>query len=142
MTDEINQVNSHAQQGASMKSYSQMDIQEKIAYDCGGTKLIDDVNTPMRRHFRCWLDGSYNGRKHYLRNCEYLWENRNNQRRLRVFIIQEFSQYIAREYDCSVGHAQKAMVACIAPTRLERLNGLLIDDALDLIADRIQEEEE
>ena len=124
-----------------MKSYSQMNIQEQIAYDCGGTKLIDDVNTPMRRHFRCWLDGSYNGREHYLRNCKYLWENRNNRRALRSFIVREFCEYLAREYDCSYGYAQKAMVACTTPTRLERLNELLIDDALDLIAERIQEEE-
>jgi len=123
------------------KNYSEMNIKEKIEYDYGGTQLTDDVNHTVRRLFRCWLDGSYNGEQHYKRNCEYLWENRNDNRALRSFIIREFSEYTAREYDCSYGHAQSCIVDCMTTFRLGLLNELLIDDALDLIEYRLGEEE-
>ena len=125
-----------------MKSYSNMNIKEKIAYDCGGTQLIDDVNHPMRRAFRCWLDGSYNGEGHYITNCEFVKRNYDNYKQMRMFVINEFVKFIAREYDCSYGHAQSCIVQAISKDNLARLNDWLIEDAADLVADYIQEQKE
>ena len=130
-----------------MKSYSNMNIKEKIAYDCGGTQLIDDVNHAVRRFFRCWLDGSYNGEAHYKMNCNFIKKHHNNHRAMRRFVVNEFVNYIATDYDCSYGHAQSCIVSAITedgrfPSRLETLNDLLIEDAADLVADYIQEQEE
>lgn len=125
-----------------MKSYSNMNIMEKIAYDCGGTQLIDDVNHAVRRFFRCWLDGSYNGEAHYKINCNFIKKHHDNDRAMRSFVISEFSKYIATDYNCSVGHAQKCIVSAINKDDLARLNDLLIEDAKDLVADYIQEQKE
>jgi hypothetical protein len=116
-----------------MKSYSNMSIEQKINYDYGGTQLIDDVNHAVRRFFRCWLDGSYNGEGHYKSNCRIISANRNNPRQLRAFVVNQFLQYTARDYDCSIGHAQRCIVKAVDD--LETLNALLIEDALDLIED-------
>ena len=123
------------------KSYSGMNIKEKIEYDYGGTQLTDDCNHAIRRFFRCWLDGSYNGEQHYKRNCEYLWENRDNNKALRSFVIREFVEYTASDYGCSYSHAQNCIMDSMTTFRLEQLNELLIADALDLIEHRLSEED-
>ena len=115
-----------------MKSYSNMNIKEKIAYDCGGTQLIDDVNHAVRRFFRCWLDGSYNGEGHYITNCEFVKRNHDNHKQMRMFVVNEFIRYIATDYGCSYGHAQSCIVQAISRGDLERLNDFLIEDAKDL----------
>jgi len=124
------------------KSYSNMNIKEQIAHDCGGTQLIDDVNHNMRRFFRCWLDGSYNGEGHYKMNCDFIKKHHNNHRAMRRFVINEFTNFIALEYECSHGHAQSCIVSAISKENLERLNDLLIEDAKDLVEDYIQEQKE
>lgn len=125
-----------------MKSYSNMNIKEKIAYDCGGTQLIDDVNHAVRRFFRCWLSGDYNGEAHYKINCEFVKKNHDNHKQMRMFVVNEFIRYIATDYGCSYGHAQSCLVLAISRDDLERLNDLLIEDAADLVADYIQEQKE
>ena len=129
-----------------MKSYENMNILEKIRHDHDRDMIYSDdgqhVNHPIRRFFRCWLDGSYNGEGHYRANVEFLWANRNNQRALRGFIIREFTEYTASEYSCSTGYAGTCIVDSFTRTELEVLNGQLIEDALDLIEDRIRQEEE
>ena len=101
-----------------------------------------EVNYPARRYFRCWLDGSYLGYEHYQANLEFLKANHENPKRLHMFVISEFTQYIAHEADCSRGYAQKIIVETISKDKLEKLNNLLIEDALDLIADWLEEERE
>ena len=118
-----------------MKSYSDMNIKEKIAYDCGGTQLIDDVNHAVRRFFRCWLDGSYKGEAHYKMNCNFIKKHHDNDQAMRSFVVSEFCKYIASDYNCSVGHAQSCLVLAINRDDLERLNDLLVEDAKDLVAD-------
>jgi len=127
------------------KSYIEMSIKEKIVNDCGGTQLIDDVNHPVRRYFRCWLDGSYHDWATYRRNCEYITENHNNYQRMRAFVVNQFIAYVAHEYRCSLSYAQECIVSAVADggrilSRLETLNDQLIEDALDLI--EIPQEEE
>jgi len=121
------------------KSYANMNIKEKIAHDYGGTQLIDDVNHAVRRFFRCWLDGSYLGEAHYRRNCDFIKENFDNHRAIRSFVVNQFIQYTAHEYDCSYGHAQSCIVLAISRDNLAKLNDMLIEDAGDLVADYIQE---
>lgn len=125
-----------------MKSYSNMNIKEQIAHDCGGTQLIDDVNHNIRRAFRGWLDGSYNGEGHYITNCEFVKRNHEDHQKMGMFVVYEFVKFIAREYDCSYGHAQSCIVQAMSRDDLERLNDLLIEDAKDLVADYIQEQKE
>ena len=100
----------------------------------------EHVNHAVRRFFRCWLDGSYNGEEHYRRNVDYIWENQNNPRQLRMFVIREFVEYTARDYDCSYGYAQRCLTIALNPTELEVLTEQLIDDALDLISYKLEEE--
>jgi len=100
------------------KSYANMNIKEKIAHDYGGTQLIDDVNHAVRRFFRCWLDGSYLGEAHYRRNCDFIKENFDNHRAIRSFVVNQFIQYTAHEYDCSYGHAQSCIVLAISRDNL------------------------
>ena len=121
------------------KSYANMNIKEKIAHDYGGTQLIDDVNHAVRRFFRCWLDGSYLGEAHYRRNCDFIKENFDNHRAIRSFVVNQFIQYTAHEYECSYGHAQSCIVLAISRDNLAKLNDMLIEDAGDLVADYIQE---
>ena len=119
--------------------YIEMNTKEKIANDCGGTQLIDDVNHPVRRYFRCWLYGSYDGEATYNRNCDFILKHHDNHRNMRQFVINQFINYTAYEYNCSERYAIECIVACIAKPNLEHLNELLIQDALDLVD--IQEEE-
>jgi hypothetical protein len=124
------------------KRYIEMDIKEKIANDCGGTQLIDDVNHPVRRYFRCWLDGSYeyDGGITYRRNCDFILKHHDDHRIMRQFVVNQFATYTAHEYNCSVRYARECIVACIEKPNLEHLNELLIEDALDLVD--IREEEQ
>lgn len=92
-----------------------------------------DSNHWIRRFFRCWIDGSYNGESHYRANLEYIRKNQNNEKRMRSFVISEFTQFIAKEHDCSYSTAQKAIVKSLTSNELEALNKELIDDALDLL---------
>jgi len=73
------------------KRYIEMDIKEKIANDCGGTQLIDDVNHPVRRYFRCWLDGSYeyDGGITYRRNCDFILKHHDDHRIMRQFVVNQ-----------------------------------------------------
>ena len=96
---------------------------------------VADCNTPTRRFFRCWIDGSYMGPDHYHANCDFIRSNIDNHKRLRMFAIEQFCQYMAHEYDISRGHAQKAIVASLAKDKLAELTTALIDDAKDLVAD-------
>lgn len=122
------------------KSYIEMSIKEKIAYDCGGTQLIDDSNHAIRRYFRCWLDGSYDGEATYKRNCYFILRHHDNHQIMRQFVVNQFINYTAYEYNCSESYARECIVACISKPNLEHLNELLIEDALDLV--EIPQEEE
>ena len=115
----------------------QAKTKERIQRDLSGDLL--EVNHATRRFFRCWLDGSYLGYDHYQANLEFLKANHDNPKRLRMFVISEFTKYTAHDADCSYGYAQKVIVETIGKDKLEKLNNLLIEDALDLIADWLEE---
>ena len=115
----------------------QAETKERIQRDLSGDLL--EVNHATRRFFRCWLDGSYLGYDHYQANLEFLKANHDKPKRLRMFVISEFTKYTAHDADCSYGYAQKVIVETISKDKLEKLNNLLIEDALDLIADWLEE---
>ena len=115
----------------------QAETKERIQRDLSGDLL--EVNHATRRFFRCWLDGSYLGYDHYQVNLEFLKANHDNPKKLRMFVISEFTKYTAHDADCSYGYAQKVIVETISKDKLEKLNNLLIEDALDLIADWLEE---
>jgi len=114
------------------------EVKERIQRDLSGD--IFDANHVTRRLFRCWLDGSYKGYEHYQRNIAFLKENHDNPRKLRSFIISEFAHYTATDAHCSPSYAYKTIRQMFSNAKLERLNKLLIEDALDLIEDFLREE--
>jgi hypothetical protein len=59
---------------------------------------------------------------------------------MRSFVINQFCRYIARDFHCSTGHAQKCLVDCMTTDQLNALNDALIEDAKDLVADYIEEQ--
>ena len=92
-----------------MWDYEEMSPAQQIEHDYGGTQLTDDVNHHRRRFFRCWLDGSYNGESHYRANCEVVRKNYRNWSKLREFVLSEFVDYTAKEYEISKEDARNAL---------------------------------
>lgn len=115
----------------------QAEKKERIQRDLGGD--LFEVNHATRRFFRCWLDGSYLGEPQYRENVEFLKANHDNLKRLRMFVITEFTKYTAYDSGCSYSYAQQVIVDTISKDKLDKLNDLLIEDALDLIADWLEE---
>jgi len=115
-----------------------MSIKDNIIRELTEIDHIADGNTPTRRFFRCWLDGSYNGEEHYKRNCEYVREHYSDDKALRRFIIPEFVAYMACDHDCSESTARAAITEAYTTSGLEELNLQLIDDARDLVRDEME----
>ena len=103
----------------------------RIIRDLQGDLL--DCNHVTRRHFRAWLDGSYNGEESYRTNKAFLMAHHTEPKKLRSWVINQFTQFTATDGYCSYGYAQKVIVDTIDRDTLEKLNDALIDDALDLI---------
>ena len=121
-----------------------MNINEQIkedlnrpSYYTDNAKIFECPNHIERRNFRMWIDGSYsdNGYQTYQHNIELLKIIKDSPKKLRAFVIHQFTSYTAHENRCSYGHAQKSIVDSLSRHYLERLNDELIDDALDLIED-------
>jgi hypothetical protein len=105
------------------------------------TDIITDSNHHMRRFFRCWIDGSYNGEGHYHNNCDVARENYANDKRLRSHVISEWCDYMAADNDCSTSTVQRHMVKHFTGGQLDALNVELIDDLRDLVRDEMECEE-
>lgn len=104
------------------------------AYDFNlSDSVITDSNCWHRRFFRCWIDGSYLGQEHYLRNCDYAREHFDDYRKLRSFCIGEFCNFMAHEYECSPSTVRKHMLQHFSTEQLETLNAELVDDLRDLV---------
>tara|TARA_R110000765_G_scaffold132896_1_gene231536 strand:+ start:106 stop:471 length:366 start_codon:yes stop_codon:yes gene_type:complete len=111
----------------------------RIIRDLQGNLLNDNHHT--RRYFRGWLDGSYLGESHYHENIAAIKLFRNKPKAIRAFIIAEFCCFTAKDADCSTSYAQKVIVETLDKDTLEKLNLALAEDALDLIADWLKENE-
>lgn len=99
--------------------------------------IITFSNHSLRRFFRCWIDGSYNGEDHYRRNCDFVKENYGNDKRLRSFAISEWLDYMAADNHCSRSTVQSAMTTAFTTEQLEALNNELVDDLRDLVRDEV-----
>lgn len=117
-------------------------------YTKGGT-MITCPNHLRRCMFRCWLDGSYKGQAHYQRNCKRILEAGDHWGKLRSFVVEQFGEYIAHEFECSRSTAVDAIKAAFPAeyadpievrgvtvfTELQHLTEELMDDARDLVAE-------
>ena len=100
---------------------------------------ITDCNTWHRRFFRCWIDGSYLGFKHYQRNCAEIRKHYHNDSVLRACAISWFCDFIAHEESCSPRTVQRHMVKTVSRDDLEALNVELIDDLRDLVREDMEQ---
>jgi hypothetical protein len=89
--------------------------------------IIEDENDPTRRHFRCWIDGGYNGESSYRKNFERV-EKANTLSKLRSFTIEQFVCFIAFEAGCSYGYAQENIVKYFSKDQLNFLTGELMEE--------------
>jgi hypothetical protein len=107
--------------------------------------LLTDSNCWHRRFFRCWIGGDYGGSytpnrtgsQQYAINAEFITENVDKPRKLRMFVISQFTAFMAAEFDCSPTTVCRHMVGTFGP-KLDALNDLLIGDALEMFADDLE----
>lgn len=107
--------------------------------------LITDSNSWHRRFFRCWIGGDYEGSyafnrtgsEQYNVNRDFVIANFDKPRKMRMFVISEFTAFMAAEFDCSPTTVCRGMVGTFGPD-LETLNDLLTNDALDMFADDLE----
>ena len=105
------------------------EIKQNIIRDLRGDILSGDHYTINM--FSCWLDGSYLGEPHYRKNLAAIAECNNNRKKLRSFVINAFTSYIAHDASCSYGYAQKVLVEFLGLDTLNKLNEQLIDNAIE-----------
>ena len=100
-----------------------------------GAKIHECPNHVIRRNFRMWLDGSYHGEGTYHANVARVQSIKDSPKKMRSFVIEQFTSFVASEWDCSYGHAQKSVIKALPANDLKALTAELADDALDMIAD-------
>ena len=105
------------------------EIKQNIIRDLQGDVLSGDHYTINM--FSCWLDGSYLGEPHYRKNLAAITECNNNRKKLRSFVINAFTSYIAHDAACSYGYAQKVLVEFLGLDTLNKLNEQLIDNTIE-----------
>jgi hypothetical protein len=102
------------------------------------TGSIADPQHWARSHFGLWIEGSYLGEAHYNSNLDRV-RNATSSRKLRSFVIEQFTKFMAHEYDCSFGHAQKCVVAAFSEDTLENFTRILIADVLESFEEALEE---
>ena len=83
---------------------------------------LTEFGESLWRHF---IFGDY-CEADYLK-CQEM-KKETNKRKLRAFVIYNYCNIIAREYDCSYGYAQKCLVSLFGIKSLEIINDNLIDE--------------
>jgi hypothetical protein len=91
------------------------------------------------RMFSCWIDGSYLGEDHYRQNLKRIGECEGNRKKLRSFVIEQFTKYIAHDAQCSYGYAQKVLVGHLGLDTLDKLNDRLINWSINFHAEHVGE---
>lgn len=102
------------------------------------TGSIADPQHWARSHFGLWIEGSYLGEAHYNSNLDRV-RNATTSRKLRSFVIEQFTKFMAHEYDCSFGHAQKCVVAAFSEDTLENFTRILVADVLESFEEALEE---
>lgn len=114
-----------------------------------------DINSPIVRYYRCWIDGSYNGEGHYRRNVEFVKQAvedivegyeakpgkiRDRYRvlfnRLSGHAVSEWRDYIQAEYNITPAQIDR-ITKKVFPwgPELRRLNFELVEYLVDLAFD-------
>ena len=122
------------------------EIKSNIIRDLQGIKeavdshvLIMAGDNHTLNMFSCWLDGSYLGEDHYRQNLKRIGECEGNRKKLRSFVIEQFTKYIAHDAHCSYGYAQKVIVDYLGTELLHSLNSELIDYVTEFHAEQVGE---
>ncbi len=87
---------------------------------------LTDYGVDLWRNF---IYGDYS-KQDYLKSLEM--QKETNKRKLRKFVIFNYCSLVAREFNCSYGHAQKTMVNLFGLQSLESINDELIEELMEL----------
>ena len=86
-------------------------------------------NHYKRQNFELFIEGSYGqGAEFGERNRRFILGATNKQ--IASFIIRQFTEFVAVDYSCSYGYAQKCIVEAMGED-LEALNAALFNDVID-----------
>ena len=94
---------------------------------------------PLRNTFRLYIDGSHiypnneEGFEHYKRNCRYIKENINDNKKLLALAINEFISMAEVEFNLSSTTIRDTVKKVFNAQELEDFNNELIDDLKDLV---------
>ena len=105
----------------------------QIASELSGD--LTDPNHVSRRYFSLWLDGSYNGDESRQGNLQKIADCKT-PKKLRSFVVSEFTKFMAADHDCSYGHAQKSIVSALSTDTLNQLTADLMQDCIEFHADQ------
>ncbi len=96
--------------------------------------IINDGNHVVRRYYRAYVDGDY-GYDVYI-SLNNRWRDVHTDRQARMFVIQSFVEFNAKDYDLTTRQVQSWLVKQFGHDKLEQLNNVLINDVRELMAER------
>jgi hypothetical protein len=114
-----------------MSHYNRDTAKGRILSDLDGS-ILTDCDHATRSLFRCWVDGSYLGEDHGLRNKAFIAAHRDNPKAMRSFVIAEFTKYTAHDAQCSPSYAQRVIVNGLTYDALDSLTDALVNDVLEM----------
>jgi hypothetical protein len=106
-------------------------IKEEISSDMEADINSLNENSYAVKNFGLMVEGSYGDGEKYEVSKTYIIKNQNSRVKMRMFVIRNFVEMVAFEYQCSYGYAQKCVVGMADKLTLERFNDLLIKDCID-----------
>ena len=122
-------------------------IKEKITHALTNLRyeqrdIIDDDDHIMRRLFRLFIEGSYgngcmNTQRRTIKSLHDIVNRQSPKAKhnaLRSWVINQHTSFIATEFKCSYGHAQKCVVEALGDS-LPRYTVALMADAMDFYFD-------
>ncbi len=121
-------------------------IKQEIKSTLKDYNKTKDVNHWLRRHARCYFDGSYDyknigynqGYDFYnsnLKRFEMMKKTLNEKQQkteLKNKVIYYFKHFIVKEFECSYSHAQKSIVESMSKEDLSELTNELINDYCEI----------
>jgi len=119
-----------------MNTFNRDTVKGRIMSDLSGA-ILTDCNHITRSLFGCWIEGSYLGQDHGLRNREYVNAHRHDLKAMRTFIISEFTKYTAHDAKCSTAYAQHCIVSSTTHRNLKTLTDELINDVLSQFQEEV-----
>jgi len=99
-----------------------------------GRDIANNEHIWQRTQFGLWIEGSYeyDGEAKYKATKKFIETNWNNHKKMRTFVIRNFTEVIAEEFSISYGYAQKCIVELYGnKENLATYTNQLIVDAID-----------